>query len=134
MSRPALSKLSRQFRTGAQRWSGETMIDYTAYIATEKETHRDCLDVRDLPPVFHYWSNRYVRPRLELFGFSTRDEMFRAYVEKQFLNGRAERRIARIGAGNCHLEVELASHLSNRFGSRKRFRHTAKAAADTLAT
>src|SRR5579864_8896091 len=90
----------------------EAAIDYAARIASEKETYRDCLDVHDLPPILHYWSNRYVRPKLEAFGFSTPDEMFRKYAARQFHNGRSElRRLASIGAGNCQLEVDLAAHL-----------------------
>jgi SAM-dependent methyltransferase len=90
----------------------DTAIDYAARIASEKEIYRDCLDVHDLPAILHYWTNRHVRPKVEAFGFSTPDEMFRKYAGKQFHNGRSEpRRLASIGAGNCHLEVELASHL-----------------------
>jgi SAM-dependent methyltransferase len=98
--------------SGGPRPSCEAAIDYAERIASEKEIYRDCLDVHDLPGILHYWSNRYVRPKLEAFGFSTPDEMFRKYAAKQFHNGRSEaRRLASIGAGNCHLEVELASHL-----------------------
>ena len=90
----------------------EAAIDYAARIASEKETYRDCLDVHDLPPILHYWSNRHVRPKLEAFGFSTPDEMFRKYAARQFHKGLSEpRRLASIGAGNCQLEVDLAAHL-----------------------
>jgi SAM-dependent methyltransferase len=92
--------------------SGDTAIDYAARVASEKEIYRDCLDVHDLPAILHYWSNRHVRPKLEAFGFSTPDEMFRKYAARQFHNGGAKpRRLASIGAGNCQLEVALASHL-----------------------
>ena len=92
--------------------SGDTAIDYAARVASEKEIYRDCLDVHDLPAILHYWSNRHVRPKLEAFGFSTPDEMFRKYAARQFHNGGAKpRRLASIGAGNCQLEVDLAAHL-----------------------
>jgi SAM-dependent methyltransferase len=92
--------------------SGETATVYSARIASETKNYRDCLDVHSLPEVFHYWSNRYVRPKLEAFGFSTPDEMFRKYARKQFQNGGSQaRRLASIGAGNCQLEVDLAAHL-----------------------
>jgi SAM-dependent methyltransferase len=109
---PAPSKLrTRPRHLAASRRPAETAIDYAAHLSAEKETYRGCLDVHDLPAIFHYWSNRYVRPKLEAFGFSTPDEMFLKYVGQQFQNGRGPRRIASIGAGNCHLEVRLASHL-----------------------
>jgi SAM-dependent methyltransferase len=84
---------------------------YAASVAAEKQVYRDCLEVHDLPPIFHYWSNRYVRPKLEACGFSSPEQLFQRYVDKQFANGRKERRIVSIGAGNCDLEVELAAHL-----------------------
>jgi SAM-dependent methyltransferase len=83
---------------------------YALSLAAEKEVYRNCVDVHNLPPVFHYWSNSFVRPKLEAFGFSTPDEMFRQHVEKLFQTG-GSKHIASIGAGNCRLEVDLASHL-----------------------
>jgi hypothetical protein len=84
---------------------------YTARCAKERANYRDCLDVHDLPGIFHYWSNRYLRPKLEAFGFSTPHAMFLKYAGRHFHNGSAGGRVASIGAGNCQLEIELASHL-----------------------
>ena len=92
-------------------WQGEGAMGYAARIASEKEVYKDCLDVHDLPPIFHYWSNRHVRPKLEKFGISTPEDMFRKYVEKQFQTGTQPRRIASLGAGNCQVEVDLALRL-----------------------
>ena len=94
---------------GFSRPFGQTAIDYAARIASEREIYRNCLDVHNLPEIFHYWSNRYVRPKLETFGFSTPDEMFRKFAIKQVQNGKSDmRRLASLGAGNCDLEVKLA--------------------------
>lgn len=85
---------------------------YAARLATEKNIYQDCLDVHNLPEIFHYWSNRYVRPKLEAFGFSTPDEMFRKYAAEQC--GRdpdSGKRIVSVGAGNCQVEIDLARHL-----------------------
>jgi len=86
---------------------------YAASVEAEKQIYRDCLDVHDLPPIFHYWSNLYVRPKLERFGFSSPEELFQLYVDKRFQKGGKERRVVSIGAGNCQLEVELAAHLAH---------------------
>ena len=48
-----------------------TMNDYAARLAAEDRLYRDDIDVHNLPGIFHYWSNRYIRPKLEAFGFST---------------------------------------------------------------
>src|SRR6266849_2532766 len=51
-----------------KRMNGPTT--YGTRIAAEKDIYRDCLEVHSLPEIFHYWSNRYVRPKLEALGFS----------------------------------------------------------------
>ncbi len=56
---------------------------YGARVAAEKGVYEDCVTVHDLPKIFHYWSNKYVRPKLEALGFSTPNEMFRKYLEEQ---------------------------------------------------
>ena len=85
---------------------------YRARVAAEKGVYEDCLKVHDLPQIFHYWSNKYIRPKLEAFGFSTPNDMFKKYLWEQALGRPQEAlRFASIGAGNCDLEVALASHL-----------------------
>jgi len=85
---------------------------YSARLDEERSIYRDCLEVHDLPAIFHYWSNRYVRPKLEALGFSSPDEMFRKYAAERCLRGGSgPRRLASVGAGNCELEIGLAAHL-----------------------
>ncbi len=85
---------------------------YRARVAAEKGIYEYCLKVHDLPQIFHYWSNKYIRPKLEAFGFSTPNDMFKKYLWEQALGRPQEAlRFASIGAGNCDLEVTLASHL-----------------------
>ena len=50
---------------------------YRARVAAEKGVYEGCVKVHDLPPIFHYWSNKYIRPKLEAFGFSTPNDMFK---------------------------------------------------------
>ena len=85
---------------------------YRARVAAEKGIYEDCVKVHDLPPIFHYWSNRYIRPKLEAFGFSTPNDLFKKYLAEQCQRRAHEAlRFASIGAGNCDLEITLASHL-----------------------
>ena len=85
---------------------------YRLRLVAEKGRYEDCLEVHDLPPVFHYWSNKYLRPKLESFGFSDPRGMFLKYVQDlhQMRHGEALR-FASIGAGNCELEISLARSL-----------------------
>lgn len=86
--------------------------DYQERLQAETRNYADCLNVEDLPPIFHYWSNRYVRPRLEEFGFSSPAGMFHKYVEEQCALGPGDAlRFLSVGSGNCELEIDLALRL-----------------------
>jgi len=92
-----------------------TQTAYEARLATEERIYQGCESVHDLPPIFHYWSNRHVRPKLETFGFSSPNGMFQKFVEDQFSQSSGDaKRFASIGSGNCDLEIELALHLRTR--------------------
>jgi len=93
----------------AERYQDE---NYHARVRAEKGIYEDCLKVHDLPPIFHYWSNKYIRPKLEAFGFSTPNDLFKKYLAEQCQQRPQEAlRFASVGAGNCDLEIALASHL-----------------------
>jgi SAM-dependent methyltransferase len=88
------------------------MQDYAARLAAEDRHYRDDTDVHNLPGMFHYWSNRYVRPKLEAFGFSTPEAMFRKYLGEQFeRHPNQPKRFVSFGSGNCNMEIELALDL-----------------------
>ena len=85
---------------------------YEARLAAEQSIYRDCVDVHSLPDIFHYWSNRYVKPKLEAFGFSNPNELFLRYLLEQCRRpDPVARRFVSIGSGNCDLEIDLAAQL-----------------------
>jgi len=83
---------------------------YRAAVAAEQRTYQDCTNINDLPEIFHYWSNKYVRSQLEEFGFSTPNQMFLKYACRQCEQHHAWQFVS-LGSGNCELEIELALHL-----------------------
>lgn len=88
--------------------------DYERRMASEQATYADCLDVHELPAIFHYWSNRYLRPKFEPFGFSDPNDFFRVYLERLCrAPGRRDGPLSfvSIGAGNGDVEVGLARSL-----------------------
>ena len=90
----------------------QTGSTYASRLAAERITFEDCQSVHNLPDIFHYWSNRHVRPRLESLGFSTPNDLFRKYVAEQCKAGAGSPfRALSVGSGNCDLEVNVASHL-----------------------
>lgn len=90
--------------------------DYERRLASEQATYADCLNVHELPEIFHYWSNRYLRPKFEQFGFTDPDDFFRVYLDRLCRHARESGRreplrFISIGAGNGDLEVKLARQL-----------------------
>ena len=68
-------------------------------------------EVNDLPDIFHYWSNKYLKPKFEAHGFSNPDAFFELYAEKAISSTSKHTHILSIGSGNCDTEVKLATDL-----------------------
>ena len=77
--------------------------DYRARLEAEKFEYEDREEVHALPPIFHYWTQKHLRPQLQPFGFDDPASFFAKYIRPG--------RIASLGAGNCDLEAILAQHL-----------------------
>src|SRR3954451_5982389 len=95
------------------RGSSKSDIDYQHRLAAEDDIYRNCLDVHALPEIFHYWSNRYIRPKLESFGFSSPNALFHKFLGEQCARDRARlNSFVSIGSVNCDLAVETAGLLT----------------------
>lgn len=88
--------------------------DYARRIAQEQYIFEGQTEVHDLPPIFHYWSNRWLRPHLEAFGFSNPDEFFAHYIERSIKEINRKALISSLGCGNCDTEVRVAKLLLDR--------------------
>lgn len=80
-------------------------------ILEEFEHYRNVTNVHELPDIYHYWSNKYLKPKVESLGFSNFKHLCIQYIEKfvSFIN--KECNILSIGAGNCDFEINLAVQL-----------------------
>ena len=88
-------------------------MSYETKIDQEIRNYRDVANVHDLPPIFHYWSNKYLRPKLETLGFSSPDEFYFRYITQiAHSNPESTCKILSLGAGNCDTEVRLAELLA----------------------
>jgi SAM-dependent methyltransferase len=86
--------------------------DYATRLNEEQRVFKTCEKVHNLPDIFHYWSEKYVRPKLRAVGFDGSTEFYTNPLRSQ-CERNAERcvRFLSIGAGNCDLEIEIASQL-----------------------
>jgi SAM-dependent methyltransferase len=82
-------------------------LSYDDALAAEKAFYQNCVDVHALPPIFHYWSNRYLLPKFQSFGFASAAEMFAQHFADACERSRHPRFVS-LGAGNCDLEIQLA--------------------------
>ena len=89
--------------------------DYEQRMASEVRTYEGQVNVHDLPEIFHYWSNRYLRPILEDFGFSHPEAFFEQQLAQAYDSAErsavAPARFVSVGSGNCDAEVRIATAL-----------------------
>ncbi len=111
--RPAylIRKVLRGATGVAEKVGAVKPVSYESRIVSELATFEHNEVVHDLPAIFHYWSNTYLRPKIEAFGFSHPDDFF----VKQLVNCMAPHdgrsRFVSIGAGNCDTEIRVANAL-----------------------
>jgi SAM-dependent methyltransferase len=86
-------------------------VSYQDSLAREQKIYENRVDVHDLPPIFHYWSNRHILPKLQSLGFSSPHEMFAEHLERACAAAVDRPRFVSLGAGNCDAEIDLARHL-----------------------
>src|SRR5436305_9217092 len=68
--------------------------------------------VHALPDIFHYWSGKYVLPKLRVLGFDSLAGFFVHYISESCSRRKGDTsKIASLGSGNSDLEVELAKRL-----------------------
>ncbi|MBI3896631.1 MAG: methyltransferase domain-containing protein [Acidobacteria bacterium] len=99
-------------------------VAYTERFQKEIECYKSVENVHDLPEIFHFWSNRYVRPKVEaVFGVVPIEEFYAKYIFQYGADHPGKRvEVASIGAGNSDMEVRIAKLLRDRGFNDFRFR------------
>jgi SAM-dependent methyltransferase len=102
-------------RTTAGPTESTQMPAYLDRVAAETAIFAEQVIVHDLPPIYHYWSNTYLRPQLETFGFSNPDEFYALHLERSLADaGQGIARFVSLGCGNCDTEVRVVRILADR--------------------
>ncbi len=86
-------------------------MSYLDSLVKERQIYDNCVDVHDLPPIFHYWSSRHLLPKFQAFGLNSPPDLFARNLEEACQDGQRPRRFVSLGAGNCDLEIDLARKL-----------------------
>lgn len=91
------------------------MIDNNSRLKKELETFSENVNVHDLPDIFHYWSNKYLRHMLEEYGLSHPDDLFVNHMFDSVASCRVEKPFfVSIGSGNCDTEIKIAKRLQEK--------------------
>lgn len=110
-----IARLIRRPIVGARGTAARASEEYSERIASEKRHFDEGNTADQLPPIAHYWSNKYLRPKLEALGFDGPDALFGVVFERAYRSSAAaERRFLSIGAGRGDTELRLAAHLVER--------------------
>ncbi len=86
---------------------------YAHRVQTEIQRFQSVENVHDLPEIFHFWSNKYVRPKLEeVLGISGMEEFYVKFI-LQFHADHPEKQVLiySLGAGNSDIEIRIAQML-----------------------
>ncbi|TZF89756.1 class I SAM-dependent methyltransferase [Cognatilysobacter lacus] len=91
----------------------ETSVDpYQARMDQERAIFVDQTEVHDLPPIFHYWSNRYLLPMQQPLGVRNPEQFLARYLhESARRTGSSKPRFVSLGCGNCDAETRIAREL-----------------------
>lgn len=115
--RPVARMLPALWRVRLRRWwyaGFNTGHGYDARIRQEVSRFSGEEVIHDLPPICHYWSNTYLRPLFEQFGFSYPEDFFALQIERKAAAVGRPVSIVSIGAGNCESEATIAKLLLER--------------------
>jgi SAM-dependent methyltransferase len=86
--------------------------EYEKKLRREQDHFGGVANIHDLPPIFHYWSNKYIRPIVEAFGFTLPEELYAKYLALTVKAGTKETPIfLSVGAGDGETEIRVAQLL-----------------------
>lgn len=87
-------------------------LDYQMRLENERGQFDECLDVHELPDIFHYWSNKYLVPMFSPCGFTNPWDFFFKFIREKCEEHADDCcAVVSIGSGNCDLEIQLAERL-----------------------
>jgi len=84
-------------------------------IKQELNIFNNQINIHNLPEIFHYWSNKYLRPMVEEYNIFHPDDLFANYMFDSALSCNVNKpTFLSIGSGNCDTEVRVAKLLKKK--------------------
>ena len=92
--------------------SDSAPTDYEARIRAQIAQYANPEGLLKLPPIYHYWETKHIRPRMcTVFGVEDVMLFFAGCTAEAFHQPGASRRIVSLGAGECEYEITLIKKL-----------------------
>jgi len=86
--------------------------EFQTRLSAQKQQYERGEGIHDLPPIFHYWSNKYLRPKVEAaFDASSVRDFYVKPFSELFRIDQGQLRFVSVGSGDCSYEVELCDYL-----------------------
>ncbi len=85
------------------------MSQYSDRLAEEQQRFDAEVCVHDLPEIFHYWSNKYLRPFINGFGYDNIEDFFIQEAVRTYRERGTPLTMVSVGAGDCAMETTIAS-------------------------
>ncbi|HWP57478.1 MAG TPA: class I SAM-dependent methyltransferase [Candidatus Acidoferrales bacterium] len=85
---------------------------YIARLQAQIDQYRDGANIHDLPDIFHYWSNKHLRPRLnQVMGADSIVDFYALPFAKALVSCGENRKLLSLGAADCSVEIGVAKRL-----------------------
>jgi ubiquinone/menaquinone biosynthesis C-methylase UbiE len=87
--------------------------NYQQKLLQELQAYNENIDVHQLPEIFHYWSNKYLRPMIEESGHQSINDFFakNLIISAQRTKQKTPTFLS-VGAGNCDTEISIAKEIN----------------------
>lgn len=110
-----MPSLNSDIKTSSLSLSKKNITTDSAYlnkIQQELLIYERQVDIHNLPSIYHYWSNKHLKPIIDEAGIRSMEDFFgRNMLEANRRTGTSSARFLSIGAGNCDLEVNIAKYI-----------------------
>jgi SAM-dependent methyltransferase len=84
---------------------------YNRAMEAEIAKYATVKNVHDLPEIYHYWSNKYLLPKMMALGVNGVDDFYFKYICSVITRKDDHASLLSIGAGNCDLEIRIMQRL-----------------------
>jgi SAM-dependent methyltransferase len=86
--------------------------EYQQRLQAQKNQYQTGAEIHELPQIFHYWSHKFLRPRMEaVFNVTSVRDFYAKPFASRLEAALGQIKFVSIGSGDCNSEVEITEYL-----------------------